>query len=200
MADNPIFFSLAFRRVHFSFWQKKKISRTDHYASFILRTRPALNYLRRSQRSLTSHQHMGKETMNNVSIFFLLCFSMIELLKTMHSYCNSELCGLTFLVVKMPSAQSNLVKENRNSSYPMNANGPSGLWLKHNVYFSSFLQLIRKIYQCPKAAPQREQGCTQWLMITSSYWVENYHAPDSRVWRWGWLVLRTAKTWPELRA
>lgn len=35
----------------------------------------------------------------------------------------------------------------------MNANGPSGLWLKHDVDFSCFLQLIRKIYQHPKEAP-----------------------------------------------
>lgn len=66
----------------------------------------------------------------------------------------------------------------------MNANGPSGLWLKHDVDFSCFLQLIRKIYQHPKEAPPSPEETGLHAVINDNQFslrMENYCTPKAHV-------------------
>jgi hypothetical protein len=72
--STPTFFSETLGKVYFSFWEEKKekktiFSLTVQYAAFILRTRPAMNYLR-SQRSFTILPTHGKISHWQCQFFF----------------------------------------------------------------------------------------------------------------------------------
>lgn len=68
---------------------------------FILRTAPALNYLRRSEIFYYSTNTWENLPLTMCLCPLLLCFSVISLLKKLHSLCNPKLCGLAIELLKI---------------------------------------------------------------------------------------------------
>lgn len=68
---------------------------------FILRTAPALNYLRRSEIFYYSTNTWENLPLTMCLCPLLLCISVISLLKRLHSLCNPKLCGLAIELLKI---------------------------------------------------------------------------------------------------